>query len=157
MTTPTQAQIEAAENTDRELWREREDDYYADSIHVTKDGGIGMNVGGSVIVMPVRKWHALAAAQVGGGIGSFPEDDPRPGAFHAAQVGEPLDNSHMIDALIDERVRAYDEGVAATIERCAQVAETYDMDGGLKDGLPKGWEGCRRMIATAIRKLKDEA
>jgi hypothetical protein len=45
----------------------------------------------------------------------------------------------------------------ATIERCAQVAETYDMDGDLKDGLPKGWEGCRRMIAAAIRKLKDGA
>lgn len=29
-------------NTDRELWRER-DDYYADSIHVTEGGGIGIN------------------------------------------------------------------------------------------------------------------
>lgn len=50
-----------AENTDRELWREREGDYYADSIHVTKGGGIGMNVGGRVIVMPLKDWHALAA------------------------------------------------------------------------------------------------
>lgn len=51
---------QACENTDRELWREREGDAYADSIHVTANGGIGMNVGGYVIVMPIRKWHAAA-------------------------------------------------------------------------------------------------
>ena len=51
----------AVENTDRELWREVEGDYYADSIHVTKGGGIGINCGGLVIVKPLRGWHALAA------------------------------------------------------------------------------------------------
>ena len=51
----------ACENTDQELWRERFGDFYADSIHVTKDGGIGINVSGHVIVMPLQKWHALAA------------------------------------------------------------------------------------------------
>ena len=51
-------------NTDRELWREREGDYYADSIHVTKRGGIGINCGGTVFVRPIRTWHALAAASV---------------------------------------------------------------------------------------------
>lgn len=50
-----------SENTDRELYRERPGDYYADSIHVTKDVGIGINCGGSVIVMPLRKWFMLAA------------------------------------------------------------------------------------------------
>lgn len=56
-----------AVNTDRVLWREREDDPLSDSIHVTQDGGIGMNVGGSVIVMPIFEWHALAtgATRVG--------------------------------------------------------------------------------------------
>ncbi len=49
-----------AENTDRELWREREGDFYADSLFVTKEGGIGMNCGGYVVVMPIRLWHALA-------------------------------------------------------------------------------------------------
>lgn len=48
------------ENTDRELWREREGDYYADSIHVTKEGAIGINVGGHVFVKTVRAWHELA-------------------------------------------------------------------------------------------------
>ena len=47
-------------NTDKELWREREGDYYADSIHVTEGGGIGMNCGGCVIVQPIRKWHEAA-------------------------------------------------------------------------------------------------
>ena len=50
--------MEAAKNTDRELWREREGDYYADSIHITQDGGIGMNCGGYVVVKPIREWHA---------------------------------------------------------------------------------------------------
>jgi hypothetical protein len=50
----------AAENTDRELWRERPDDYYADSIHVTAQGGIGINVGGHVIVMSIQDWHRHA-------------------------------------------------------------------------------------------------
>jgi hypothetical protein len=49
-------------NTDRELWREKPGDYYSDSIHVTEGGGIGLNCGGCVIVMPIRKWHALAEA-----------------------------------------------------------------------------------------------
>ena len=52
---------DAALNTDREIWREREDDYYADSIHVTENSGIGINCGGMVYVRPVREWHRLAA------------------------------------------------------------------------------------------------
>lgn len=50
------------QSTDRELWREREDDYYADSIHVTERGGIGINHGGLVIVKTLAAWHALAVA-----------------------------------------------------------------------------------------------
>ena len=49
----------AAKNTDRELWREREGDYYADSVHATVGGGIGINCGGFVIVKTPRQWHAL--------------------------------------------------------------------------------------------------
>lgn len=44
-------------NTDKEIWRERPADFYADSIHVTTQGGIGINCGGHAIVAPVRKWH----------------------------------------------------------------------------------------------------
>lgn len=55
------AEQQTCENTDRELWREREGDYYADSIHVTQGGGIGINCGGCVIVKPLRAWHELAS------------------------------------------------------------------------------------------------
>ena len=49
----------AYENTDVELFRER-DDYYAPSVHVTKDSWIGMSVGGMVHSMPIVEWHMLA-------------------------------------------------------------------------------------------------
>lgn len=48
---------EPKQNTDRELWRETPEDYYADSIHVTEGGGIGINCGGTVIVRRLRDWH----------------------------------------------------------------------------------------------------
>ena len=48
---------ETCKNADVEIWRATADDYYAPSIHVTKYGGIGINVGGHVIVAPVEKWH----------------------------------------------------------------------------------------------------
>lgn len=42
---------------DVELWREKEDDFYAPSIHVTGNGLIGINVGGRVIVRSLREIH----------------------------------------------------------------------------------------------------
>lgn len=53
------------QNTDREIWRETPDDYYAPSIHVTQGGSIGVNVGGHVIVAGVREWHAAAKVMIG--------------------------------------------------------------------------------------------
>ena len=50
-------------NTDVEIWRERPGDFYSDSIHVTKDGMIGINCGGYVFTLPVQRWHKLAAAE----------------------------------------------------------------------------------------------
>jgi hypothetical protein len=55
------------ENTDRELWRGPDEgggDAYADSVHITKDDGLGINCGGTVYVMPVREWHTLAARDI---------------------------------------------------------------------------------------------
>jgi len=46
-------------NTDKNLWRKVEGDYYSPSIHVTEDGNIGINVGGHVIIMPIEKWFLL--------------------------------------------------------------------------------------------------
>jgi hypothetical protein len=44
-------------NTDKEIWRRNPDDYYSPSIHVTKEGNIGINVGGKVIIAPIETWH----------------------------------------------------------------------------------------------------
>ena len=48
------------QNTDKELYREIEGDYYSPSLHVTTDGLIGINVGGSIHVMRLRDWHERA-------------------------------------------------------------------------------------------------
>ena len=47
-------------NTDTELFREKEDDYYSPSLHKTEHGQIGINVGGTVYVKSLREWHELA-------------------------------------------------------------------------------------------------
>ena len=47
----------SATNTDEEIWRKTPDDYYSPSIHVTRDGQIGINVGGQVIIAPIEAWH----------------------------------------------------------------------------------------------------
>lgn len=53
------------ENTDVELWREPCKtlgmEYYKPSVHVTKEGGIGINVGGTVCVKTLTAWHNLEA------------------------------------------------------------------------------------------------
>lgn len=53
-----------AANTDRELWRRGDGDgngmsYYEPTIHVTQNGRIGINVGGTVYELPVERWHEL--------------------------------------------------------------------------------------------------
>ncbi len=49
--------MEAQQNTDKVIWREKPGDYYSDSIHITDGGGIGINCGGHVIVAPLKMWH----------------------------------------------------------------------------------------------------
>lgn len=53
-----------AANTDRELYREDTGNpagsYYENSVLVTEDGRIGMNVGGRVVALPIAEWHTLA-------------------------------------------------------------------------------------------------
>lgn len=90
----------AVTNTDRELWRERPDDYYADSIHVTATGAIGINCGGTVLVLPLREWHRRALA-------ASPEPDVRAEptaddlaavpAWFQIRVGSELD--HLIEVI----------------------------------------------------------
>ena len=52
------------ENTDRHLWPETSPvDAPEEKLFVTSAGGIGINIGGHVIVRPLREWHRLAASQ----------------------------------------------------------------------------------------------
>lgn len=51
-------------NTDRELWRAVEGDYYADSVHVTEGGAIGIDCGGRVIVCTPRMWQERSSKLV---------------------------------------------------------------------------------------------
>jgi hypothetical protein len=46
---------EAATNTDRVVFQDS-----SGTVHITAGGGLGINVGGMVIVLPVAQWHALA-------------------------------------------------------------------------------------------------
>jgi hypothetical protein len=54
-------------NTDRELWVEPipPTGTYPARLFLTQTGGIGMNVGGHCVVMPIRAWHALAGPSKG--------------------------------------------------------------------------------------------
>ena len=51
---------ESKANTDKEIWRKIEGDYYSPCIFETIDKQIGINVGGRVISMSIEKWHELA-------------------------------------------------------------------------------------------------
>jgi hypothetical protein len=77
-------------NTDVEIWRKVPGDYYSPSIHVTEGGGIGINVGGNVFVMPVEDWHAharrISAAYVDGLRAAQEATANRPEAVDAIQA-----------------------------------------------------------------------
>ncbi len=67
----------------------------------------------------------------------------------AAQVGEPTITVHAAEASAYLRDKAHKHEIAATIERCAQVAEKYWMPGSVNQ--------YPHEIAAAIRKLKNDA
>jgi len=80
-------------NTDRELWREGNPEssmsYYEPSIHVTEQGGIGINVGGLVFVKTLREWHALAEAEYRPRNQAFDPEHPEKGWYEATPLPEP--------------------------------------------------------------------
>lgn len=58
---PELTDVQASQNTDREVWRETPGDFYSNSVHLTATGGLGINVGGTVYVKPPAEWHRLAS------------------------------------------------------------------------------------------------
>lgn len=87
-----------AANTDRELYREDTGDgagsYYENSVHVTADGRIGMNVGGTVIVQPIADWHAQAAAAHLARLGAAPAHAEPPQGHDEQALREALRAHH---------------------------------------------------------------
>lgn len=118
----------AVENTDRELWRgpdEGNGSYYADSIHVTEHGGIGINVDGTVRVMPLREWFKMAM-------------DPR--AYADVCLSE--ENDRLIDAL----------KLIATFKGKTLIAPSLgpDADHGHQIGANKAFEQAADIAIAAI-------
>ena len=108
--------FDQAENTDTEIWRGPDEgggDYYADSLHMTKEGLLGINCGGSVHVRAIREWHRLA----GGPINGLPKEDaetrtpsspecPPPAIFSAPNKTFDSDGRPVSDPVIDREAIA---------------------------------------------------
>jgi DNA repair exonuclease SbcCD ATPase subunit len=111
-------ELKEAKNTDRELWRETEGDYYSHSIHVTEQGNIGINCGGYVFVKPVAEWHKLAMEE-----------------HQVAEILNATDEEIMTGALkeygsqeavnleVDKMRRAINEGIERAAQPTADVQE----------------------------------
>lgn len=88
---------QASENTATELYREPGAspgmEYYQPSVHVTKNGLIGMDVGGMVFVMSIRDWHSKATGS---------EASITPGEHKASSKLAPLPPSTELEKEIDE-------------------------------------------------------
>ena len=55
---------QACKNEDRLIYSETQNNRTCSSIHVTKQGGIGINCGGSVWVKPLKEWYRLAEERI---------------------------------------------------------------------------------------------
>lgn len=100
----------SALNTDKELWRERPGDYYADSLHVTENGAIGMNCGGTVYVMPIREWHGLKArvAELEAALRSMTTSNSNAVALltaRNAQLAEAMKERERLRAVVEKLVK----------------------------------------------------
>ncbi len=58
---PTTVEPVQAVRPDYTIYREHPGDAYSPSIHVTWNGGIGINVGGFVFVRTIQEWHSAEA------------------------------------------------------------------------------------------------
>jgi hypothetical protein len=169
-------------NTDRELWRgpdEGNGGFYADSILITKSGGIGINCCGYVIVKSLKDWHELARkgatptpADVAGLVrrvwegllarcASTPrhEWDKVTGLVKVSKT----DFVAAITPLIETLARREKEARAMALEEAARVAEIWEPIEKLlplcnadqnECAMTGQWEA-RERIADAIRALTE--
>ena len=47
-------------NNDKVIWKANKENFLSEEIIITETGGVGINCGGHVIVLPIRTWHELA-------------------------------------------------------------------------------------------------
>lgn len=173
----------ACKNTDREIWREREGDYYADSIHVTKGGGIGIDCGGTVYVKPIREWHRLAggpftrklsdslddvlkALRSFVATATYNESQPHAVVPFPHQYLLTADNARvLLSALEHKPKRVYVDGDADRVDRIIryQADQIESLTGLLayamdeENMVPRSSSACREHIRRELDKLRMRA
>ena len=139
------ADAKQAKNTDREIWRKVPGDYYSSSIHVTKDDGIGINVGGLVFVRPVVEWHGMVATI----------------AADRKRIEEEDENHKKLILLSCEMVKANDVYLKQTVEMgktiADQAATIERLRGALENihDIAVGYDGYKGDV-TKLQDLIDE-
>lgn len=99
MNSPVSADQQAA-NTDRVIYRTPNNSMYDDRILVTKGGGIGIDVGGHVIVKPLRDWfYAMKLQEQRGELSPDSPEGQFAAVFAQAEKGEPVNAQDLINAL----------------------------------------------------------
>ena len=88
-----------AANTDREIWRKGGGDgngmsYYEPHIFATQDDAIGIDVGGTVVTMPVEMWHELAVQRLAEKLPSLTRKPPQKRLW--AFLKEPCDAPNWV-------------------------------------------------------------
>jgi hypothetical protein len=132
----------AARNTDRELWRENPGDYYSPSIHVTEGGGIGFDVGGNVVVKPLREWHRLAASELAWKI--MAKQEARYANLPTSEREASLQKA--LESTTADQIKAEDEVERLRLE-----------NGHLRDVLEQANDMCRSAYQIAERRGKNTA
>lgn len=84
-----------AANTDVEIWRRVEDDFYSPSIHATKQGDIKVCVGGTVLTASVEQWFAAGKVAFCNNTMKNHEQNYNDGKWYASTLG------HFVGLLID--------------------------------------------------------
>lgn len=63
MNTPERIDLQGGKNTEREIYRRIEGDFYSPSIAVTADDNIVLKVGGLCVGKKIEDWHALSSRE----------------------------------------------------------------------------------------------
>lgn len=128
---PSLPDVQAFQNTDREVWRETPGDFYSNSVHLTATGGLGINVGGTVYVKPPAEWHRLAS-----GARSTAAQPADAGPWSLTEAGslQSADFTHDVQLGIsgdftnkDERL-AYARGLCAKLNAAAAQPARLTID-----------------------------